>query len=82
MLALYPLKGYNYIMDVRVVVISKKAEKQLRKIPSYILEKLLSWVNQIEEYGLMQTRCQSGYHDEPLKGDRMGQRSVCLNHAY
>lgn len=23
-----------------------------------------------------------GYHDEPLKGDRMGQRSIRLNKAY
>jgi len=30
----------------------------------------------------MQVRKLPGYHDEPLKGDRKGQRSVRLNRAY
>jgi len=32
--------------------------------------------------GLEEVRKLSGYHDEPLKGERKGQRSVRLNRAY
>ena len=32
--------------------------------------------------GLEQTRKQPGFHDEPLKGRRKGQRSVRLSRAY
>ena len=32
--------------------------------------------------GLEAVRQRPGYHDEPLKGQRLGQRSVRLNRAY
>ena len=32
--------------------------------------------------GLREIRKLPGYHDEPLKGDRLGQRSIRLNKAY
>jgi len=32
--------------------------------------------------GVSQVRKIPGYHDEPLKGDRIGQRSIRLNRAY
>jgi len=32
--------------------------------------------------GLEQTRKQPGFHDEPLKGRRKGQRSIRLSRAY
>ena len=32
--------------------------------------------------GLRETRKIKGYHDEPLQGDRKGQRSIRLNKAY
>lgn len=32
--------------------------------------------------GLHQVRKIPSYHDEPLKGDRLGQRSIRLNRAY
>lgn len=34
------------------------------------------------EEGIEEIRKISGYHDEPLKGKRKGQRSVRLNRAY
>ncbi|MBI5139640.1 type II toxin-antitoxin system mRNA interferase toxin, RelE/StbE family [Candidatus Nomurabacteria bacterium] len=64
------------------VEISRFAEKQLKKIPGYIKEALHSWTVTVEKIGVMETRKLTGYHDEPLKGDRKGQRSIRLNRAY
>lgn len=36
----------------------------------------------VERVGLAEVRKLSGYHDEPLKGTRKGQRSIRLNRAY
>lgn len=64
------------------ILASKKFEKQLGKIPKYIKEAVLVWIATVEEEGLQDVRKLKGYHDEPLKGDRKGQRSVRLNRAY
>lgn len=64
------------------VNISKFAEKQLKKIPSFIKEALFIWASTVEEIGIRETRKLPGYHDEPLKGERKGQRSIRLNRAY
>ncbi|WP_413581386.1 type II toxin-antitoxin system mRNA interferase toxin, RelE/StbE family [Bdellovibrio sp. HCB288] len=65
-----------------VVLISRQAEKQIRKLPHNIREALRYWVETVQLIGIRETRKLSGYHDEPLKGNRLGQRSVRLNHAY
>jgi proteic killer suppression protein len=36
----------------------------------------------VEESGIREVRRSKGLHDEPLKGKRLGQRSVRLNRAY
>jgi len=41
-----------------------------------------TWVKTVELDGIRATRALSGYHDEPLKGDRKGQRSVRLSKGY
>jgi len=64
------------------VALSKKAQKDLKNVPKYIVEKLLFWVDSVQADGLEEVRKNSGYHDEPLKGDRKGQRSIRLNQAY
>jgi proteic killer suppression protein len=51
-------------------------------LPIFIKEALYIWVKSVEEEGLRQTRTLHGYHDEPLKGSRKGQRSVRLSRAY
>lgn len=51
-------------------------------MPHYIVRKLQGWVNDIENIGLNETKKIPGYHDEPLKGNRIGQRSIRLNKAY
>lgn len=65
-----------------VVTISKFAEKQLRKIPAQIRENLYIWAKSVEIRGIGEVRKLKGYHDEPLKGKRQGQRSIRLNRAY
>ena len=64
------------------VILSKKAEKDLSKLPYVIEAKLWAWVDSVKHSGLRDIRKLSGYHDEPLKGDRKGQRSIRLNRAY
>lgn len=64
------------------VWITKFAEKQLRRLPKHIVAAYHSWVKTIELDGVRATRALPGYHDEPLKGDRKGQRSVRLSKAY
>jgi toxin HigB-1 len=65
-----------------MVIISNRAERQLRKIPGYIQESLRLWVETVERIGIRKTRMHKGYHDEPLMGKRKGQRSIRLNKAY
>jgi proteic killer suppression protein len=64
------------------VWITKFAEKQLRKLPKNIVSAFHTWVQSVEIDGIIKTRKILGYHDEPLKGDRKGQRSLRLNKAY
>lgn len=69
-------------MDTFKVKIDKKIAKLLRKIPSHIVDKLYTWILMVEKQGILEVRKISSYHDEPLKGDRYGQRSIRLNKAY
>jgi proteic killer suppression protein len=63
-------------------VIFTKVDKQLRKLPDYIVDKLVAWANSVEMKGLREVRKLPGYHDEPLKGQRQGQRSIRLSKGY
>lgn len=62
--------------------ISKLATKQLRKLPRHVVDNLMIWVAAVEHDGLEEVRKVPGYHDEPLKGDRAGQRSIRLSRSY
>lgn len=64
------------------VKITRKALKHLRKLPQHIVRNLMIWVAAVEQDGLEAVRKVPGYHDEPLKGDREGQRSIRLSRAY
>jgi toxin HigB-1 len=59
-----------------------KVHKQLRKLPSLVVDKLVAWAKSVELKGIRKIRKIPGYHDEPLKGDRKGQRSIRLSKAY
>lgn len=64
------------------VKLSRLAEKQLEKLPKHIKKLFYIWITSLEENGMNTTRKISSYHDEPLKGNRYGQRSVRLNRAF
>ena len=60
---------------IDIVLLSKRAQKDLQKVPIHIVRKLDGWISSVEKDGLEEIRKVSGYHDEPLKGERAGQRS-------
>ncbi len=64
------------------VVWGKSVEKDLDRVPEVIVRKFRLWAMLVEESGIREVRKQKGFHDEPLKGKREGQRSVRLNRAY
>ncbi|MCP3679902.1 MAG: type II toxin-antitoxin system mRNA interferase toxin, RelE/StbE family [Gammaproteobacteria bacterium] len=68
--------------DIYKVNLSKQAKKNIDKAPDYIAIKFQAWVEAVAEEGLMVVRKRKGYHDEPLKGERRGQRSIRLSRAY
>jgi toxin HigB-1 len=59
-----------------------KFDKELKKIPDSIRKKFIFWVFLVESQGIREVRKHKGYHDESLRGDRKGQRSIRLNKAY
>jgi toxin HigB-1 len=67
---------------IKHVEISRFALKQLRRLPHYVVDKLLGWVRFVEQEGLEEARRIPGFHDEPLRGQRLGQRSIRLSKAY
>lgn len=70
-------------MEVHTRVSRSKAfDKQLARVPDFIRSKVLFWVFLVETNGLAEVMKSPGFHDEPLKGDRKGQRSVRMNKAY
>lgn len=69
-------------MNLYKVSIAEQAKKDLGKVPHYIVIKLYQWVESVSHDGLLEVRKITGYHDEPLKGKRKGQRSIRLNKAY
>ncbi|MCW5589687.1 MAG: type II toxin-antitoxin system mRNA interferase toxin, RelE/StbE family [Legionellales bacterium] len=69
-------------MDIYKVELSKNVIKDLKCLPKHIVLKLGSWIELVAESGLKAAQKIPGYHDEPLKGNRKGQRSIRLNRAY
>lgn len=67
---------------IRKVTLSLRALKDLRACPLQVRRKLLAWVDAVERRGLEEIRKQPGYHDEPLAGDRAGQRSIRLSRRF
>jgi len=66
------------------VEFSRQAQKDIQSIPKQVALKLGLWVVSVEEIGLELTRKHGGkgLHDEPLRGNRLGQRSIRLNRSY
>jgi len=66
------------------VVISRVAQKQIVKIPFELIEVIQKWILTVETIGIENTRKQGGkgLHDEPLKGELKGLRSIRLNRSW
>ena len=56
-----------------------KVQKDLKKVPKHIKSRLIVWGEKIRNYGVREVRKIKGYHDEPLKGKRKGQRYIRLS---
>ena len=65
-----------------VVKTTKRFDREIEKLPAYLRDKVILWVEFVETLGLREVRKRPGFHDEPLKGERKGQRSVRLNQSY
>ena len=70
------------ISVVSEVFWKSKVDKQLKKVPERITLKFYAWVTAVELGGLSEVKESPGFRDEPLKGKRVGQRSIRLNKAY
>ena len=80
--ALYKYAIRTYIQFMNKVVLNKKAQKQFKKMPTHIQGKLQSWIESVEAFGIKEIRIIPGNHDEPLTGQKIGQRSIRLSRAY
>ena len=67
---------------VTIVRITRRAMRDLHNVPVFIADKLLAWTKRVEKVGLGEARKIKGFHDEPLCGQRQGQRSIRLSRAY
>ena len=68
--------------DGTKVVWGKSVERQLVRLPTHISEKFQAWATDVRLIGIQEARRRPGYHDEPLHGQRQGQRSVRLSRSY
>lgn len=68
--------------SVTKVTWTRGFKKQLASVPHNIREKVFYWVYVVELRGIAEVRKTTGYHDEPLQGQRWGQRSIRLNRSY
>jgi len=64
------------------VLLDKQVKQELELMPSYIVKKFSGWVQFVELFGIREARLIKSFHDEPLKGKRLGQRSIRLNRSY
>jgi len=67
------------VADIFLVLFSKSAEKDLKNIPRHCVNKLQLWTLEVTKKGVREVRKMPGFHDEPLRGKRKGQRSIRLN---
>lgn len=64
------------------VDLSKKAQKQLTKVPAHIVKKFALWVDLVSVDGLKAARAIPGYRDHALKGQWQGYYAIRLSDAY
>jgi proteic killer suppression protein len=64
------------------IQLTDKFKKQIKKMPSFIIDSAQAWIDSVNEIGLDKTNALPGYRAHHLKGLRKGERSVSLNKAY
>jgi toxin HigB-1 len=52
---------------IKAVVLTERAKKDLRAVPTQVLDKFEAWVQLVEAIGVEEVRKIPGFHDEPLK---------------
>lgn len=67
---------------IKTVTVSRRAGKDLLKVPLYVRVHLKRWAEDVEHRGVEEVRKIPSYHDEPLHGSRKGHRSIRLTLAY
>lgn len=67
---------------INIVRLSKRAKKDLLRVPEHVAVHLTKWAEDVEHKGVEEVRKIPGYHDEPLHGRRKGERSIRLTRAY
>lgn len=67
---------------INIVELSSLVKKQLKKLPIHIVVSFQNWAEDVEERGLEEVRKTPGYHDEPLRGELKGLRSIRLSRGY
>ncbi len=77
---LYFLKQYSEV--VWQVRWSRKVQKQLDDLPEYIVGSFYDWAKAVEKDGMESIRKLAGYHDEKLRGELAGLRSVRISKAH
>ncbi len=80
-----PNRGFGFsgrFCILNRVILTSGARKDLRKLPKHVFRKFEFWVKQVTIDGIRNVRKISGFHDEPLQGDRKGQRSIRLSKSY
>ena len=76
---MYFLKGYT---SGTTIAWNKSVSRQLGVAPKNVVAKFFDWADAVTMVGLREVRKRPGFHDEPLKGNRLGQRSIRLNRSY
>lgn len=69
-------------MTLCSVRLSRKVKRDLCKVPHFIVDKFYTWVDLLENEGILEARKLKSFYDEPLKGQRTGQRFIRLNRLY
>lgn len=67
---------------INTVELTPLVRKQLKKLPAHIVLNFQNWVEDVEIRGVEEVRKVPGYHDETLRGELKGYRSVRLSRAY
>ena len=65
-----------------IIILTKPALKNLKKVPWHIAVRFKTWADLVENECLREVRKIKSFHDEPLKGERIGQRSIRLSKSY